>query len=152
MLRKNITYRDFDGNNVVEEYCFYMMESDFIDLDFKYEEHGGLREYLKNLVKDIQEKGEKAPKRPMYEFLKEMISVSVGRKVGTRFDRSEEVKNSFFQTGAYSAFLMELLNNPNGIPEFLDAITPDIPEAQRKAALEELKNEGIDVSEVASKG
>lgn len=147
MLRKNITYKDFDGNPVTEEYCFHMMESDFIDLDFKYEEHGGVREYLKTLIKDIQARGDKAPKRPMYDFLKEMISLSVGKKVGNRFDRSQNTKDEFFQTGAYSAFLMEMLEHPDGIPEFINAITPDISDEDRQKAVEELKSEGIAVPE-----
>lgn len=147
MIKKNITYKDFDGNPIVDEYCFHMMESDFIDLDFKYEEHGGLKGYLTKLIKDIQTKGENAPKRPMYEFLKEMISVSVGKKVGNRFDRSEAIKNEFFQTGAYSSFLMSMLDDPNGIGDFMEGITPDVPEDKKKAAIVELKNEGVEIPE-----
>lgn len=150
MLKKNITYKDFEGNPVTEEFCFHMMEADFVDLDFKYEEYGGLREYLKQLVKDIQEKeerGETAPKRPMYEFLKEMISVSVGKRVGKQFDRSEEIKKRFFQTGAYSVFLIEMLEKPDGIPEFIESITPEVPPERKAAAMKELESEGITIPE-----
>lgn len=147
MLRKTITYKDFEGNEVKEEFCFHMMEADFIDLDFKYEEFGGVRGYLKDLIKDIQIKGDAAPKRPMYEFLKELIYISVGKKVGNRFDRSEAVKNDFFQTGAYSGFLMAMLNDPEGIPSFVDAITPEVDPAKRQEVLAELRKEGIEIPE-----
>ena len=108
MIKRSLTYKDFDGNPITEDFFFHMMEADFVDLDFKYEEYGGLRGYLTELVKEIQEKGDNAPKRPMYEFLKEMIAASVGKRIGNRFDRSQEVKDRFFQTGAYSGFLIDL--------------------------------------------
>ena len=146
MLRKNITYTDFDGMPVTEEFCFHLMEADFIDLDFKYESFGGLREYLVNLVKEIQN-NENAPKRPMYEFLKEVIAASVGKRVGNRFDRSQEVKDRFFQTGAYSKFIIELLDSPDGITEFFNAITPDVPEDRKQAALKQLEQEGVKLPE-----
>ena len=148
MIKRTVTYKDFDGNPVSEDYCFHMMEADFVDLDFKYEEYGGLRGYLTQLVKDIQEKGENAPKRPMYEFLKEMISVSVGKRVGNRFDRSPEVKDRFFQTGAYSGFLIDLLNEPEGIPAFIEGITPEIPDEKRQAAIAQLKEDGVNLEGV----
>ena len=145
MIKRTITYKDFDGNPVEEDYCFHMMEADFVDLDFKYEEFGGLRGYLTDLVKEIQEKGDRAPKRPMYEFLKEMVRVSVGKRVGNRFDRSQEVKDRFFQTGAYSAFLIEMLNDPSGIPTFIDGITPEVSPEQRKQAIAQLESDGVKV-------
>ncbi len=145
MIKRTITYKDFDGNLVTEDYCFHMMEADFVDLDFKYQDFGCLRGYLTQLIKDIQEKGENAPKRPMYEFLKEMISVSVGKRVANRFDRSQEIKDRFFQTGAYSGFLIELLNDPNGIPAFIEGITPEVPAEKRKEAIEQLKADGVRV-------
>ena len=145
MIKRTVTYKDFDGNPVSEDYCFHMMEADFVDLDFKYEEFGGLRGYLTQLVKDIQDKGENAPKRPMYEFLKEMISVSVGKRVGNRFDRSQDIKDRFFQTGAYSGFLIELLNDPEGIPTFIEGITPEVPAEKKQAAIAQLKADGVKV-------
>ena len=146
MLKKNVTYNDFDGNPVTEEFYFHMMEADFIDLDFKYEEQGGLRKYLTDLIKEIQE-NENPPKRPMYECLKELISLSVGKRVGNRFDRSQEVKDRFFQTGAYSKFIIDMLDDPNGIPEFFNAITPDVSEDRKQAAIKELEASGVKIPE-----
>lgn len=146
MLRKNVTYKDFDGNPVTEEFCFHLMEADFIDLDFKYESFGGLKSYLLGLIKEIQN-NENAPKRPMYEFLKEVISLSVGKRIGNRFDRSQEAKDRFFQTGAYSNFIIDMINDPTGIPDFFNAITPDVPEDRRQIALKELKDAGVQIPE-----
>ena len=146
MLKKNVTYKDFDGNPVTEEFCFHMMESDFIDLDFKYEPYGGLRKYLTDLIKEIQN-NENAPKRPMYEFLKEVISLSVGKRNGNRFDRSQDAKDRFFQTGAYSKFIIDMLDDPNGITEFFNAITPDVSEDRRQAAIKELEASGVKIPE-----
>lgn len=145
MIKRTITYKDFDGKSITEEFCFHMMEADFIDMDFRYEEFGGLKGYLIDLVKEIQEKGENAPKRPMYEFLKEIIRVSVGKRVGNRFDRSQDVKDRFFQTGAYSVFLMELLNDPDGIVSFINGVTPEVSEEQRKEAIAQLEASGIEI-------
>lgn len=142
MLRKNVTYKDFDGQPVTEEFCFHLMEADFIDLDFKYEAQGGLKKYLTDLILEIQQ-NENAPKRPMYEFLKEVISLSVGKRIGNRFDRSQEAKDRFFQTGAYSTFIIDMINDPNGIPDFFNAITPDVPEDRKQDAIKQLEESGV---------
>lgn len=144
MLKKTITYTDFDGGAVTEDFCFHLMEADFIDLDFKYESEGGLKDHLTKLIKEIQE-NENAPKRPMYEFLKEVISVSVGKRVGNRFDRSQETKDRFFQTGAYSKFIMDMLNDPSGIADFFNGITPEISEERKQAAIVQLRQDGVTV-------
>lgn len=146
MIKKTITYTDFDGAPVTEDFYFHLMEADFIDLDFKYEPYGGLRKYLTDLIKEIQT-NENAPKKPMYDFLKEVVSVSVGKRVGKQFNRDKEVKDRFFQTGAYSKFILDMVNDPSGIPDFFNGITPDIPEDRREAAIKQLEADGIKLPE-----
>lgn len=148
MLKKTINYTDFDGNPVSEVFCFNLTKAECIDLDFMYEEHGGLKEYLSNLVKKIQADPDHAPKRPMYEFLKLMIRMSVGKRVGNKFVKNDEIANEFLQTEAYSEFLMDLLNtekNPNGVEEFMSGILPEISEEQKQAAISQMENEGIHI-------
>lgn len=147
MLKKTITYTNFDGVEQTEEFCFNLTKAELVDLDFEYESFGGTREYLKGLIKDIQARGDAAPKKPMYEFIKKLVKMSVGKKSpdGRRFVKSEDIANDFLQTEAYVEFIMDLLSNPDGIPEFVQAIVPQVSPEDRAAAKEELRKEGIDV-------
>lgn len=149
MLKKAITYKDFNGKEITEEFCFNLTQAECIDLDFMYEDRGGIKEYLKSLIKEIQDKGESAPKRPMYEFLKLIIRLSVGKKSddGKRFVKNESVSNDFLQTEAYSEFIMGLLNDPDGIPDFIAQVLPEVSEDQKNAARAELEKEGIAIPE-----
>ena len=148
MFIKKVSYTNYNGENVTEEFCFNLTKAECLDLDFMYEDQGGLKEYLSTLIKAIQKDPDNAPKRPMYEFLKLMIRSSVGKKSpdGKRFIKNETVANEFLQSEAYVEFLMNLLdtaNNPNGIQAFMEGILPVVPEDQKQAAILQLRQEGI---------
>lgn len=154
MFIKKVSYTNYNGESVTEEFCFNLTKAECLDLDFMYEEQGGLEAYLSDLIKTIQKDPDNAPKRPMYEFLKLMIKSSVGKKSpdGKRFIKSENVANEFLQSEAYPEFLMELLdtvNNPNGIRVFINGVLPEIPDDQRNQAIAKLKADGIDTSRLA---
>lgn len=153
MLKKLVKYTDYDGNHVEKEFCFNLSKIDCMDLNFEYEEYGGLKGYLKSLI-DVGDPNdpdriEKIPKKPLWEFLKKMIHASVGRQSSdrTRFEKSPAITAEFEQSNAYGEFVFGMLDDPDSIPGFLSSIMPDVDEAAIEKAKKELEDQGIKLPE-----
>lgn len=153
MLKKLVKYTDYDGNHIEKEFCFNLSKIDCMDLNFEYEEYGGLKGYLESLINvgdpNDPDRIEKMPKKPLWEFLKKMIHASVGRQSAdrTRFEKSPAITAEFEQSNAYGEFVFELLDSPDSIPGFLSSIMPDVDEAALNQAKAELESKGIKLPE-----
>ena len=153
MLKKLVKYTDYDGNHVEKEFCFNLSKIDCMDLNFEYEEYGGLKGYLETLINygdpNDPDRYEKMPKKPLWEFLKKMIHVSVGRQSAdrTRFEKSPAITADFEQSNAYGEFVFELLESPDSIPGFLSSIMPEVDETAMNQARAELESKGFKIPE-----
>lgn len=153
MLKKVIKYVDYEGNTIEKEYCFNLSKVDCMDLNFEYEEYGGLTGYLKSLLGKADPNDpnsyDNMPKKPMWEFLKKMIHMSVGRQSAdkTRFEKSVDITKEFEETNAYGEFVFSLLENPESVPTFLSSILPDVDDADIEKAKKELEAEGLKLPE-----
>lgn len=153
MLKKMVTYTDYEGQTVEKEFCFNLSKIDCMDLNFEYEEYGGLQGYLKSIIEvgdpNDPNRFEKIPKKPLWEFLKKMIHMSVGRQSAdkTRFEKSEAITADFEQSNAYGEFVFGLLDNPDSISVFLSSIMPDVDDATIEKAKKELEGQGIKLPE-----
>ena len=143
MIRKVIKYKDYDGNLIESEFFFALSKAECTDLDFFYEEYGGLKEYLKSLVRGKDPND--IPKKPMWDFLKVVIEKAVAKRpYGKKFlVKNEEVHDEFFYTDAFSEFIEELFDTPDSIPAFMEGVLPDIPKEDMDKAKAELEKEGI---------
>lgn len=153
MLKKLVTYTDYEGNKVEKEFCFNLSKIDCLDLNFEYEEQGGLQGYLKSII-DVGDPNDpdridKIPKKPLWEFLKKMIHMSVGRQSAdkTRFEKSPDITADFEQSNAYGEFVFGLLDDPESIPGFLSSIMPDVDDEAIAKAKKELEGQGIKIPE-----
>ena len=145
MIKKVIKYKDYDGNPVETEFFFSLSRADCTDLDFEYEEYGGVKEYLKTLIKDKDP--DSIPKKLMWDFLKKIFEKAVAKRpTGKKFlVKNDDVRDEFFYTDAFSEFIDELFDNPDGIPAFMEGVLPDIPQEDMDKARAELQKEGISI-------
>lgn len=127
MLKKTITYTDFDGNERTEDFYFNLTKAEVAEMELSTE--GGLQKMLKKIV------AEKDNKR-IIEMFKEIIMKAYGEKSldGRRFVKNQELRDSFAQTEAYSNLFMELAFDAEAAAAFVNGILPEIP----KDAKEEL--------------
>lgn len=118
MLKKTITYEDYDGQTRTEDFYFNLTEA---ELQRYYFEHSneGMFEYLKSILLTKNTKG-------MMDFIAEIITISFGVKSedGKRFVKDPNLTRAFSQTEAYSALYMELMTKENAIAEFLTGCMP----------------------------
>lgn len=128
MLKREITYEDFNGDTVTEVFYFNISKPELVELEVEYE-----RGFSGMIEKIIEEKNSKE----LVKRFKEIVLMAYGKKSddGKRFIKSEELREEFSQTAAYSELFMELATNDEAAATFLRGILPrDVAEAVDKAA------------------
>lgn len=120
MLKKTLTYTDYNGTERTEDFYFNISKSELIDMEMS--EEGGLRERLDRIIKEKDAK-------KLYQYFKELVSFAYGIKSddGKRFIKSPELTAAFVQTEAYSDFFTDLATNDAHAAEFVNGIMPKLP-------------------------
>lgn len=118
MFVKTITYQDFMGNERIEDFYFNLTEAEIIEWLSTNAEYT-LDQVIDNMRKKMNVKG-------ILEATKQLIYKAYGEVSldGRRFIKSEEVKNNFMETNAYSVLFMELATDANKAAEFFNSIIP----------------------------
>ena len=120
MLKKEISYTDFNGDKQVETMHFNMSKSEW--MDFQTEIEGGLSAYINKIIETKDE-------RSMYLFFKDLIRRSYGIKSedGKKFLKSEEISYMFEHSAAYDALFDELTSDDGtAASEFVNALAPKV--------------------------
>lgn len=130
MLKKTITYTDYDGVERTEDFYFNLSKAEVVEMELGVA--GGLTEMITRVVSAQDRK-------QIFDIFKEFIVKSYGEKSpdGKRFIKSKEISDSFTQTEAYSELLMDLASDANALENFMNAIIPKVPNTP---SLPELKS------------
>jgi hypothetical protein len=117
MLKKTITYEDYDGNERTEDFYFNLSKAELMEMEMS--ETGGFVQMAKKIV------AEKNAKR-LIELFKDLILKSYGEKSadGRRFIKNQELRDSFSQTEAYSFLFMQLSTDADAAADFVNGIVP----------------------------
>lgn len=127
MLKKEITYTDYNGQERTEDFYFNLSKAELIEMQTSVD--GGLDEHLIKLVK-------KNNQPEIFKFFKDLVLKAYGEKSddGRRFVKSKEISEAFSQTEAYSEFFTKLATNSKAGAEFINGIMPaDLNSAADKA-------------------
>lgn len=150
MLKKTITFTDYDGNEQSVEAYFNLTRTECIDLNLEYEADGGLIGKLKRMI-DEQKKGEEIPQKPAVDFVRLLIDRSYGirpKDDPTLFLKEDEngipVIRKFRQSLAYHTYVYDLLSGKESLDEFATNVMPRISEAEMAAAEKQMKAEGLE--------
>ena len=120
MLKRAITFTDYEGNEVTREYRFHLSKADLIEMEFSAP--GGMQQLINNIV-------EKQDLKRLTELVKEIILKSYGELSddGTRFIKMKNghsLAEDFQQTEAFSELYMELNTDENKLTEFIEGVIP----------------------------
>lgn len=129
MLKRSITYKDFDDREVTEIFYFNLSHSEMIELEAKY--RGG--NFLQRIV-DSDDREE------IIKQFKDIILRSYGEKSedGKRFVKSDKIREEFSQTAAYDALFLEVATNTDRAAEFMLGVIPkDLAENVKKQSPED---------------
>lgn len=126
MLKKTITYTDYNGSQRTEDFYFNLSKAEIMEMELSTT--GGLAETIQKIVK-----AQDAP--AIIKIFKELVLKAYGEKSpdGKRFIKSEEIATAFSQTEAYSQLFMELATDSDAAAKFVNGIVPSDINAQNAA-------------------
>ena len=118
MLKKLITYKDYNGVERKENFYFNLSKPELLEMELGTT--GGMRELIQTMV-------EKQDIPKIMAAFKEIILKSYGEKSpdGRVFNKSPELSTAFSQTEAYSVLYMELISDANKAAAFINAVMPE---------------------------
>ena len=126
MLKKTITYVDYNGTERTEDFYFNLSKAEIAKMELEIP--GGMTEMLKRITA-----AQDTPS--LVKIFEDLILRSYGVKSddGKRFIKSPELKEEFKQTEAYSELFMELATNADAASAFINGIIPaDVAQAAAK--------------------
>lgn len=129
MIKREFTYKDYDGNLCTETFYFQLTKAEIIEMQVR--DNGLFIDNLKDLMlkRDIER---------LYAFFRELVLDAVGvRKGSNRFVKTPEIREDFKYSIPYSELLTEVMSDENKMAEFARGITPfDLSEEDMEKAKE----------------
>jgi hypothetical protein len=118
MLKKTITYEDYNGVERTEDFYFHLNKSDLVI--WTAETMGaGLEVYFKSVLA----RGNHSEILAVFQRLIQM-SIGVKSPDGREFIKNDEVREAFINTNAYQDLFMELMEDSAAAAEFVNGIMP----------------------------
>ena len=121
MLKKTITYTDYNNVERTEDFYFNLTKAELMEMEMGAV--GGLSGMIEKIVS-----AKDAP--AIIKIFKELVLKAYGEKSadGRRFIKSKEISDAFAQTEAYSQLFMELATDADAASKFVNGIAPNMEE------------------------
>ena len=128
MLKKTITYTDFNGNSRTEDFYFNLNEAEITEMELSVD--GGLVEMIRRITAAQDGK-------QIIATFKDLILRAYGEKSadGKRFIKNQALRDAFEQTNAYSQLFMKLATDADEASAFVAGIIPPAKAQNSPAAL-----------------
>lgn len=131
MLKKIITYKDYDGNDKTDALYFHLNKFEWLELETYTK--GGMIENLQHAI-------ETGNAKKTIDILKKIILRAYGEKdpeTGT-FEKSDDIAIRFSKTDAFSELFYELAYNEEGSKSFFLGLIPPELRAEAEKKMKEL--------------
>lgn len=115
MVKKTITYTDFNGNKRTEDFYFNLTKAECLEMELSV--NGGLSALMQRLIDsdDIAN---------AIKIVKDILFKSYGEKSldGKYFNKSKELSEKFSHTRAYSILYTQLVTDTKAGADFMNAV------------------------------
>jgi len=116
MLKKTITYIDFNDESRTEDFYFHLTKAEVTELEVS--EKDGLAATIR-IITEEKNFGK------LVDIFKKIILLAYGKKTADGgFMKSQELRDSFSHTQAYSDLFMELATDADAAAIFINGIMP----------------------------
>ena len=121
MIKRTITYVDFNGTTRTETFCFHLSQAETIE--FECSESGGITKLIEKIIATQDNV-------KLVDIFKDLIRRSYGEisPDGRRFCKTDDKGRPLFQqfeeTEAYSILFMELATDTDAASKFVNGIVP----------------------------
>jgi len=132
MLKKKITYQDFNGDETTEVLHFHFNKMELAKLEVKYS--GDIEKHIRGL--QARQDG-----LAMFDFIEELVLSAYGEKSedGKRFIKTKEVRERFEYSQAYAELFEQLLTMPDEARKFGEGLIQN-PGAEKAANAKAITN------------
>lgn len=134
MLKKVISYKDFNGTDRTEEFLFHMSEAELAEMHLSV--NGGMEMLIRQIINTRDT-------ARLIKIFKDLVLNAYGEKSldGRLFQKSPELSKAFSETPAYSILFMELATDAEKAAEFLNGIVPEKLQAKMKEGMKDAPKE-----------
>lgn len=117
MLKRTISYTDFDDNPREDVFYFNITEAELIELESSYSD--GFAATMQRIIATDDN-------MKLVQEFKKIVLLAYGERSedGKRFMKSDEIARDFSQHAAYSAIFMELATDADKAGAFINGIMP----------------------------
>ena len=117
MLKKTITYTDYNDISRTEDFYFNLTEAEIMEMEMGTT--GGLAEAIQRVVAAQDAKA-------IIKIFKDLVLKAYGVKSpdGKYFEKSDKIAKEFEHSPAYSIIFMELATNADEAAKFVNGIVP----------------------------
>ena len=143
MLKKTITYTDYDGMERTEDFWFNLSKTELTKLDAELP--GGVLGVLRKII-------DKQDRKALVDFIETLILRSYGEKTldGKRFVKTPDMAEEFMQTPAYDELFMSILSDTDSQTSFINGVIPqsmakEIEQTDKKQVENALAEQGLHV-------
>lgn len=117
MLKRDIKYTDFNGDEQTDTFYFNLTRAEIVELE--YVEKGGLDEFIRTIVKTEDHKA-------LIKLFKQIVLMAYGQKSddGKRFIKNDQLREDFEQSAAFDELFIQLATNETTMSTFIQGILP----------------------------
>ena len=138
MVKRKVTYRDFDGEERTDVLYFNLTEAELTEIELEYDG---------DMSNKLQIMRENRDGRGMFSLITNLILRAYGEKTsdGKRFVKNAEMREAFAASEAYSELLKGILEDENKLTAFIAAIMPEDIRTKIEENLNEKKAQETEV-------
>lgn len=143
MFKYTVKYTDYNGVEREEQCFFNLSKAELMEMELSTK--AGVEEMIRVMIatKDNAK---------IMETFKSLILKSYGIKSedGRRFIKTQQLRDEFEQSEAYSEFFMSLLSDGDLQNKFINSVVSgsNVPNMDEKEAIQKLKDLGLDTSQM----
>ena len=144
MFKYNIKYTDYNGVERDEPHYFNLSKAELMEMELSTQ--AGVEEMIRVMIATNDN-------AKIVKIFKELILKSYGIKSedGRRFIKTQELRDQFEQSEAYSEFFMKMVSNDDGLQtKFINGVISgaNVPNMDEKEAIAKLKELGYDTTQI----
>lgn len=117
MIKKTVTYTDFNGSERTETFYFHYSQAEILEMELSVD--GGFGERIQRI---IDAKDQPSLIRVIKKFV--LDAYGVKSDDGKRFIKNDEVRAAFEECPAFSTIFMEMVTNDAAAAEFVKGVVP----------------------------
>lgn len=144
MFKHEISYTDYNGVERKETFYFNLSKAELMEMELSTQ--AGVEEMIRVMIATNDN-------AKIVGLFKDLILKSYGIKSedGRRFIKSQELREQFEQSEAYSEFFMQMVSNEDDLQtKFINGVISgtNVPNMDEKEAIAKLKELGYDTTQI----